>query len=146
MLLQYFKLGVRRNPTLPSSCTRNTTQYVFVIWKGYFFQKGYVGEEIIASLGFLSSLSFSFLVLPPFLDTGLPRGNGHEQDSLLPCKVPSLPNPTPPGSTSRTHFEHWCAFFYVPHEQISERLSLSLACTRWRKEHHEISLGIYARH
>ena len=26
--------------------------------KRYFFQKGYVGEEIIASLGFLSSLSF----------------------------------------------------------------------------------------
>ena len=32
-----------------------------------------MGEEIIASLG-------------------LPRGNGHERDSV-PCKVPSLPNP-----------------------------------------------------
>ena len=36
------------------------TEYnlVFVSWKAYFFQKGYVGEEIIASLGFQSSLSF----------------------------------------------------------------------------------------
>ena len=32
-------------------------------------------------------------VLLAFLDTGLPRGNRHERDSQVPCKVPSLPNP-----------------------------------------------------
>ena len=36
-------------------------------------------------------LFYVLLVLPAFLDTGLPRGNGHERDS---CEVPSLPNPT----------------------------------------------------
>ena len=34
------------------------------------------------------------LVLQAFLDTGLPRGNRHERDSQVPCKMPSLPNPT----------------------------------------------------
>ena len=34
------------------------------------------------------------IVLPTFLDTDLPRRNGHEWNSLVPCKVPSLPNPT----------------------------------------------------
>ena len=34
------------------------------------------------------------LVLQAFLDTGLPRGNRHKRDSKVPCKVPSLPNPT----------------------------------------------------
>ena len=36
---------------------------VFVSWKGYFFWKGYAGEEIIATLGFQSSLSFWFYQL-----------------------------------------------------------------------------------
>ena len=35
--------------------------------------------------------------------------------TLVPCEVPSLA----PGSTSRTFFEQWCGFFYVPQEQIS---------------------------
>ena len=35
-----------------------------------------------------------FIYLPAFLNTGLPRGNVHEWDSWVPCKVPSLPNPT----------------------------------------------------
>ena len=34
------------------------------------------------------------IVLPTFLDTDMPRWNGHEWNSLVPCKVPSLPNPT----------------------------------------------------
>ena len=34
------------------------------------------------------------IYLPAFLDTALPRGNVHERDSWVPCKVPSLPNPT----------------------------------------------------
>ena len=34
------------------------------------------------------------LILPAFLDTGLPRGNRHERDTQVPSKVPSLPNPT----------------------------------------------------
>ena len=38
---------------------------------------------------------FSFyLLLPAFLDTGLPIGNGYERDSYVPCQVPSLPNLT----------------------------------------------------
>ena len=37
---------------------------------------------------------FYLLVLLAFLDTDLPRGNRHERDSLVSCKVPSLPNPT----------------------------------------------------
>ena len=38
-------------------------------------------------------LVYVLLVLPSFLDTGLPRGNGHERDSS-PMQVPFLPNPT----------------------------------------------------
>ena len=38
MLLQYFKPGVLRNPTLPSSRTQNTTQYLSVE-KGTFFKR-----------------------------------------------------------------------------------------------------------
>ena len=37
---------------------------------------------------------FIYSLLPAFLDTGLPRGNGHERDSWVPCEVSSLPNPT----------------------------------------------------
>ena len=33
------------------------------------------------------------IFLPAFLDTDMPRGNGHERDSKIPCKVPCLPNP-----------------------------------------------------
>ena len=40
-----------------------------------------------------SSCNFQVFFLPAFLDTDLPRGNGHERDSKIPCKVPSLPNP-----------------------------------------------------
>ena len=49
------------------------TEYnsVFVIWKGYFFRKGYVGEEIIASLGFLSSFSGHRPALREWARTGL---------------------------------------------------------------------------
>ena len=35
-----------------------------------------------------------YLLLPAFLDTGLPIGNGFERNSYVPCKVPSLPNLT----------------------------------------------------
>ena len=35
-----------------------------------------------------------FIYLPAFLGTDLLIGNAHERDSLFPCKVPSLPNPT----------------------------------------------------
>ena len=35
-----------------------------------------------------------YLLLPAFLDTGLPIGNGLERNSYVPCKVPSLPNLT----------------------------------------------------
>ena len=42
-------------------------------------------------------------VLPTFLDTDMPRWNGHEWNSLVPCKVPSLPNPT----TRRGWPHHW---------------------------------------
>ena len=37
--------------------------------------------------------------------------------TLVPCQVPSLA--PRPGSTSRTFFEQWCGFFYIPQEQIS---------------------------
>ena len=57
MLLQYFKPGVLRNLTLPSSRTWNTTQYSSVE-KGTFFKRVHVGEEIIASVEFLSNVSF----------------------------------------------------------------------------------------
>ena len=36
----------------------------------------------------------SEVFLPAFLDSGLPRGNRLEGNSWVPCKVPSLPNPT----------------------------------------------------
>ena len=46
---------------------------------------------------------YLFIYLPAFLNTGLPRGNVHERDSKVPCKVPSLPNPTP---TTRKGWPH----------------------------------------
>ena len=46
---------------------------------------------------------YLFIYLPAFLDTGLPRGNVHERDSKVPCKVPSPPNPTP---TTRKGWPH----------------------------------------
>ena len=128
MLLQYFKPGVLRNPTFPSSLTRNTTQYS-PIMKRVLFSKGLCRRRNHShSRIFQSNLSFQFLVLPAFLDSGLSKQNGHKWDSQVPCKVPSLPNPTthqerlttPLGSTYLTLFKHWCGFFYVPHEQISE--------------------------
>ena len=41
-----------------------------------------------------TSLNHFIVFLPAFLDTGLPRGNMHERDSEVPCRVPALPNPT----------------------------------------------------
>ena len=38
LLLQYFKPGVLRNPTFPSSLTRDTTQYL-PVEKGTFFER-----------------------------------------------------------------------------------------------------------
>ena len=43
---------------------------------------------------FLFTFFIYVIFLPAFLDTGLPRGNGHERDSQVPCKVLFLPNPT----------------------------------------------------
>ena len=71
---------------------------------------------------------YLYFILAAFLDTGLPRGNGQEGDSSVPCEVPSLPNPTtlkvghtsPPGTTSPTLSEQWCGFFYVPQAHIVE--------------------------
>ena len=64
------------------------------------------------------------LVLRAFLDTGLPRGNRHEQDSQVPCKVPSLPNPTTrkgwPHPRGLRPLHQQCGFFYFPQEQISK--------------------------
>ena len=37
---------------------------------------------------------FDCIYLPAFLNTGLPKGNVHKWDSWVPCKMPSLPNPT----------------------------------------------------
>ena len=43
---------------------------------------------------FILFIFYFILILPAFLDTGLPRGNRHERDTQVPSKVPSLPNPT----------------------------------------------------
>ena len=42
---------------------------------------------------FVMVLYFVAYYLPAFLDTGLPRGNV-TNGTQIPCKVPSLPNPT----------------------------------------------------
>ena len=60
-------------------------------------QKGSQKSSATFQRGFWVGL-FLFLcsgkVLQAFLDTGLPRGNRHEWDSKVPCKMPSVPNPT----------------------------------------------------
>ena len=89
MLLQYFKPGVLRNPTLPSSRTRKLG---ICQLKRVLFSKGLCRRRN-HSQSRISEQS-QFLNLPAFLDKGLPRGNGHERDSQVPCKVPSVPNPT----------------------------------------------------
>ena len=88
--------------------------------------KGYA--KSLAKFLVCAVFSFAFFlcfVLPAFLDTGLPRGNRHERDSLDPRKVPSIPNPTSHRGWPHHRdlrpllFSNSCVGSYAPHEQIS---------------------------
>ena len=94
-----------------------------LIFSGFLFTFMWCRKPVRKSTVIVAPLFF----LPPFLGTGLPRGDGHERDSApmrgaFPTQSHNLERlATPLGSTSPTLFEQWCGFFYISHEQISER-------------------------
>ena len=102
MLLQYFKPGVLRNPTFPSSLTRNTTQYSSVE-KSTFFEEGYAGEEIIAILGFLV-LVFSSWFYQLFWTQACPNGMGTNGTLRFHARCHPYPIPQP---VKRGWPHHW---------------------------------------
>ena len=62
--------------------------------KTIFYTRQQLAGVIYDFYNFLSCLSFSFQFLTAFLDTDLSRGNGHEWDTQVPCKV-HIPTESP---------------------------------------------------
>ena len=109
-----YKLGIVSLLVWVTSVARiKNSQLVASCQLGFLIQSDVVFELLIQKVfkwsacklaGYAKCTLRFYQLYQLFLDTGLPRGNGHERGSQVPCKVPSLPNPT----TRRGWPHHQC--------------------------------------
>ena len=128
MLPQYFKPGVLRNPTFPSSLTWNTTQYSSVE-KGAFFERVMYEKKSQSLQDFRVVLVFCFWFYQLFWTQACPNGMGTNRTHRSHARCHPYPIPQP---VKRGWPHHWGlrrllfsnigvgSFTRPTHEQISE--------------------------